>query len=87
MDPPQTIFWILAHYLTTPNRFPDAKKAMKVINLGLKYHPQSPYLHEKLGVAYEMSNEPQQALESYQNALRLNPKNKAVEEKIQRLKK
>ena len=20
MDPPQTIFWILAHYLTTPNR-------------------------------------------------------------------
>ncbi len=87
MNPPQTIFWILAHYLTTPNRYPDAKKAMKVINLGLKYHPKSPYLHEKLGVAYEMMDEPGKALESYQNALRLNPKNKAVEEKIQRLKK
>ncbi len=34
-----------------------------------------------------MSSEPQKALESFQNALRLNPDNKAVEEKIQRLKK
>ena len=50
-------------------------------------HPQSPYLHEKLGVAYEMSNEPQKSLESFQNALRLNPDNKALEEKIQQLKK
>ena len=31
--------------------------------------------------------EPQKALESFQNALRLNPDNKALEEKIQQLKK
>jgi predicted alpha/beta superfamily hydrolase len=87
MDPPQTIFWILAHYLTTPNRYPDPEKAMKVINMGLEYHPQSPYLHEKLGVAYEMIDEPKKALEAYQNALRLNPKNKNAEEKVRQLKK
>ena len=34
-----------------------------------------------------MSNEPQKSLESFQNALRLNPNNKALEEKIQQLKK
>jgi tetratricopeptide (TPR) repeat protein len=87
MDPPQTSFWILAHYLTTPNRYPDAEKALKVINLGLKYHPQSPYLHEKLGAAYEMLDEPGKALEAYESALRLNPRNNEVAEKIQQLKK
>jgi hypothetical protein len=87
MDPPQTIFWILAHYLTTPNRFPDAEKAFKVIRLGLKYHPRSPYLHEKLGAAYEMVDEPQKALESYQTALRLNPGNTFAAERIQDLHK
>jgi hypothetical protein len=86
MDPPETIFEILAHYLTTPNRYPDAEKAFKVILMGLKYHPQSPYLHEKLGVAYEMIKEPQKALASYQEALRLNPKNDALKDKIQQLK-
>lgn len=84
MDPPETIFEILAHYLTTPNRFPDADKAMKVINMGLKYHPKSPYLLEKLGVAYEMMDEPQKALESYKEALRLNPENEELKEKIKK---
>jgi len=86
MDPPETIFEILAHYLTTPNRYPDAVKALKVIHLGLKYHPRSPYLHEKLGVAYEMNDEPQKALASYEEDLRLNPENEALKEKIQQLK-
>lgn len=49
--------------------------------------PQSPYLHEKLGAVYEMIDEPQKALESYQNALRFNPENKVAAEKIQQLKK
>ena len=87
MDPPETIFEILAHYLTTPNRYPDAKKAFKVINMGLKYHPDSPYLHEKLGAAYELNKEPQKALDSYQQVLRLNPDNEELKEKIQKLKK
>lgn len=86
MDPPQTIFDILSHYLTTPNRFPDADKALYVINMGLKYHPQSPFLHEKLGAAYEMKNEPQKALEAYETALRLNPGQEMLEEKIRRLR-
>jgi predicted alpha/beta superfamily hydrolase len=85
MDPPQTIFWILAHYLTTPNRYPDAEKAFKVIDMGLKYHPESPYLYEKLGVAYEMIDEPLKALEAYRTALRLNPDNVVAQEKIQEL--
>lgn len=87
MDPPQTIFWILAHYLTTPNRYPNAEKAFKLIHLGLKYHPQSPYLYEKLGAAYELNKEPEKALEAYQKALSLNPDNKVAKEKIQKLKK
>lgn len=85
MPPPQTIFHILSHYLTTPNRFPDAEKALYVINMGLKYHPQSPFLHEKLGVAYEMIDEPQKALDAYETALRLNPGFELLEEKIRRL--
>jgi Tfp pilus assembly protein PilF len=60
---------------------------MKVINMGLKYHPQSAYLHEKLGAAYEMSGEPTKALESYRKALELNPENETAREKIQRLEK
>lgn len=66
---------------------PDAKKAMKVIHMGLKYHPKSPYLHEKLGAAYEMTGDTGKALESYQDAFHLNPQNKGAEEKIQQLKK
>ena len=73
-------------YLTTPNRFPDADKAMLVINMGLRYHPKSPYLHEKLGVAYEMKDGPQKAMESYEQALRLNPENKDLKEKMERIK-
>ncbi|MFC1659900.1 tetratricopeptide repeat protein [Gemmatimonadota bacterium] len=49
--------------------------------------PLSPFLHEKLGAAYEMKDDPQKALESYENALRLNPENKALEEKIERLRR
>ena len=86
MPPPQTIFHILSHYLTTPNRYPDAEKAFFVINMGLKYHPQSPFLHEKLGAAYEMIDEPQKALEAYETALRLNPEYEELEEKIRQLR-
>lgn len=86
MNPPQTIFWILAHYLTTANRYPNAEKALKVINLGLKYHPKSSYLHEKLGAAYELNKEPQKALSAYQEALRLSPDNKMAAQKIKELK-
>jgi predicted alpha/beta superfamily hydrolase len=87
MDPPETIFEILAHYLTTPNRFPDAEKALLVINMGLEYHPQSPYLYEKLGAAYEMNKETQKALEAYRKALRLNPENEVARERMQQLEK
>jgi predicted alpha/beta superfamily hydrolase len=86
MPPPQTIFHILSHYLTTANRFPDAEKAFYVINMGLKYHPRASFLHEKLGAAYEMIDEPQKALESYETALQLNPENRELKEKITRLR-
>jgi Tfp pilus assembly protein PilF len=75
----------LSHYLTALNRYPDAEKALYVINMGLKYHPRSPLLHEKLGAAYEMIDEPQKALESYETALRLNPENEDLVEKIRQL--
>ena len=64
-----------------------AEKALKVINLGLKYHPRSSYLHEKLGAAYEMLEDSAKALESYETALRLNPNNETAAEKIRQLKK
>jgi tetratricopeptide (TPR) repeat protein len=86
MSPPQTIFWILTHYLTTPNRYPDAQKALKVIHMGLKYHPESPYLHEKLGAAYELNQEPRKALAAYKEALRLNPENLVAKKKTKKLK-
>jgi len=82
MDPPQTIFHILSHYLTTPNRYPDAEKAMYVIDMGLKYHPHSPFLHEKLGAAYELMEDLPRALEAYETSLRLNPGNEELEAKI-----
>jgi len=37
-------------------------------------------------VAYEMNDEPQKALASYEEDLRLNPENEALKEKIQQLK-
>lgn len=87
MDPPQTIFHILSHYLSAPNRFPDAEKALYVINMGLKYHPETPILHEKLGAAYEMMDDPVRALDSYETSLRLNPANQALHEKVQQLRR
>jgi uncharacterized protein len=48
MPPPQDIFEILIHYLTSPNRFPDKVKALKVMKMALKYYPSSPYLQQKL---------------------------------------
>ena len=87
MPPPQTIFHILSHYLTTPDRFPDAEKAFYVINMGLKYHPQAPFLYEKLGAAYEMIDDTQKALEAYETAFRLNPEYEELEEKISRLRR
>jgi tetratricopeptide (TPR) repeat protein len=86
MDPPQTIFHILSHYLTAPNRFPDAQKAFYVINMGLRYHPQASFLHEKLGAAYEMIDDPQKALDAYEEALRLNPENENLAATIRRLR-
>ncbi len=48
MPPPQDVIEIVLHYLTTPNRFPDKEKAMKVAKIGLKYYPQAPFILEKL---------------------------------------
>jgi uncharacterized protein len=48
MPPPQDIFEILIHYLTSPNRFPDKVKALKVMKMALKHYPSSPYLLQKL---------------------------------------
>jgi predicted alpha/beta superfamily hydrolase len=47
MSPPEDVFEILIHYTTAPNRFPDPEKAKKLIEMGLKYHPSSPYLQAK----------------------------------------
>ncbi|PJE45728.1 MAG: hypothetical protein CUR34_12900 [Sediminibacterium sp.] len=48
MNPPQDIFEILVHYLTSPDRYPDAVKARKVLNIALKYYPASSYFKNKL---------------------------------------
>ncbi|MEI7583658.1 alpha/beta hydrolase-fold protein [Runella sp.] len=87
MSPPETIFEILAHYLTAPNRFPDAQKSLKVINMGLKYHPESSNLHDKLGAAYLLNKNIPKAIESYQKALKLNPANEIAKKRIEDLTK
>jgi len=87
MPPPEIIFEILSHYLTAPNRFPDAQKALKVITMGLKSYPDSPHLNEKLGVAHTMANEPAKALEAYEKALKLRPKNEELRKKLAELRK
>ncbi len=48
MNPPQDIFEILVHYLTSPDRYPDPVKARKVLNMALKYYPASSYFKNKL---------------------------------------
>jgi hypothetical protein len=48
MNPPQDIFEILVHYLTSPNRYPDPEKAKKVLKMALKYYPESSYFQNKL---------------------------------------
>jgi len=48
MNPPQDIFEILVHYLTSPDRYPDPVKARKVLNMALKYYPTSSYFKDKL---------------------------------------
>ena len=48
MNPPLDIFEILVHYLTSPDRYPDAVKARKVLNMALKYYPTSSYFKDKL---------------------------------------
>ena len=47
MNPPMDVFEILVHYLTSPNRFPDAVKARKVLNMALKYYPNVAYFQQK----------------------------------------
>jgi uncharacterized protein len=86
IPPPEGVFEILSHYLTAPNRFPDARKAMQVIRTGLKYHPQSPILTERLGVAYLMTNEKDKAIEAFETALKLYPGNEGLAKKIRELK-
>lgn len=82
MPPPQTIFEIIAHYRTAPNRFPDADKALEIIEMGLKHHPNSPFLYEKKGQAYEMKGDMDKATEAYQKSLALNPDNEELLEKL-----
>ena len=48
MNPPQDIFEILVHYLTSPDRYPDPVKAKKVLTMALKYYPTSSYFQKKL---------------------------------------
>lgn len=48
MNPSQDIFKILVHYLTSSDRYPDAVKARKVLNMALKYYPASTYFQNKL---------------------------------------
>ncbi len=48
MNPPQDIFEILVHYLTSPDRYPDPVKAKKVLKMALKYYPTSTYFQNKL---------------------------------------
>jgi uncharacterized protein len=86
MSPPEGVFEMLSHYLTAPNRFPDARKAMQVIRMGLKYHPQSPILNERLGVAHLMNGEPAKAIEAFEKALELRPNNEELRKKLLELK-
>jgi hypothetical protein len=87
MPPPETLFEILTHYLTAPDRFPDAKKALNVVTMGLKYHPNSPYLNESLGDICARNSEPEKATEAYEKALKLSPNNETLEKKLAELRK
>jgi predicted alpha/beta superfamily hydrolase len=86
IPPPEGVFEILSHYLTAPNRFPDPQKALTVVEMGLKYHPGSPILNERLGVAYLMTGAKAKAMEAYEKALKLNPGNEGLAKKIRELK-
>jgi predicted alpha/beta superfamily hydrolase len=86
MPPPESLFEILTHYLTAPDRFPDPKKALAVVTMGLKYHPNSPYLNKSLGLAYELNKEPEKAAQAYEKALKLDPKDETVKKKLAELK-
>jgi len=87
MPPPETLFKILTHYLTAPDRFPDAKKALIVVNMGLKYHQNSPYLNESLGDICARNNEPEKATEAFEKGLKLSPNNETLEKKLAELRK
>lgn len=87
MPPPESLFEILTHYLTAPDRFPDPNKALAVVAMGLTYHPNSPYLNKSLGLVYEQKKEPEKALEAYERALKLDPKDETVKSKLAGLKK
>ena len=87
MPPPESLFEILTHYLTAPDRFPDPKKAMVVVTTGLKYHPNSPYLNKSLGLVYDLNKEPGKALQAYEKALKLDPKDESIRKKLAELQK
>jgi len=87
VTPPETVFEILTHYLTAPDRFPDAKKALVVVVMGLKYHPDSPYLNESLGDICARNKEPEKAREAYEKALQLRPDNEPLKKKLSELGK
>jgi hypothetical protein len=87
IPPPETVFEILIHYLTAPDRFPDAEKALIVVNMGLKFHPDSPHLNECLGDILAGKKQPEKARIAYEKALKLRPDNESLKKKLAKLGK
>jgi predicted alpha/beta superfamily hydrolase len=87
IPPPETVFEILTHYLTAPDRFPDAGKALIVVHLGLRYHPDSPHLNECLGDILAGNKESAKAREAYAKALKFRPDNETLKKKLAELGK
>jgi CubicO group peptidase (beta-lactamase class C family) len=63
------------------------KDAIEVFKLNVADHPQSANAYDSLGEAYAAAGNKEQAIENYQRALELDPKNTQAAETLKRLRK
>jgi tetratricopeptide (TPR) repeat protein len=61
-------------------------KAIELYQLNVTYFPNSPRVYESLGRAYIAKGETASAIKNYEKSLELNPANKNLADRLQRLK-
>jgi len=49
--------------------------------------PNSPYLNKSLGLVYDLNKEPGKAMQAYERALKLDPKDESIRKKLAELQK